>query len=44
MTLHQAHENSERIRKETENFVAEVVSVNDMLVKSLQEHKINKSQ
>jgi hypothetical protein len=31
-----AHENSERIRAETEVFVAEVVRVNDMLVESLQ--------
>lgn len=31
-TLQVAHENSERIRRETENFVTEVVRVNDMLV------------
>ena len=34
-TLQIAHENSERIRRETENFVTEVVRVNDMLVQSL---------
>ena len=36
ITLQLAHENSERIRAETEVFVAEVVRVNDMLVESLQ--------
>lgn len=38
-TLQVAHENSERIRRETENFVTEVVRVNDMLVQSLQQYK-----
>jgi Mg2+ and Co2+ transporter CorA len=36
ITLQKAHENSERIRMETEVFVSEVVRVNDMLVQSLQ--------